>query len=399
MSLDKTDFENILLEDLVELVDGKVPEGQRLEYKSALYGDTDGDKLEMLKDVSSFANSLGGHLIIGLREENGIPVSLDGIEIFDLDAEILKIENRISSSIQPRVQNIRIKALALGNDHFCIIIRIPKSWRPPHRVIFQGKNRFHARNSAGVYEPDVEELRVLFNTGLQVQEKIRVFRDERLSLVLAGHGPRELSSTEGRLILHLIPFASLVADIQIDLKKAKELATHFSPIERDGLRPRFNIDGFINLRGTDDNLGYTQVFRNGIIESTFAEISFVTGTRRCISSVRFESALLENLTSYIEGLRLLDVPLPLAVVATIEGVNGFEYITSAPQFAIHPIEPFRQDVVYLPQVVIENYGSVADYHRAVKPMIDALWNAAGYPEAQCFTGENGLWVRNREVIE
>ncbi len=42
------------------LLDNRVPESEILDYKRECYGSKDADKRELLKDVSSFANSRGG---------------------------------------------------------------------------------------------------------------------------------------------------------------------------------------------------------------------------------------------------------------------------------------------------------------------------------------------------
>jgi hypothetical protein len=52
--------------DIQSLVDNKVAEAKIIEYKSVLPGASDGDKREFLSDVSSFANTIGGHLIYGV---------------------------------------------------------------------------------------------------------------------------------------------------------------------------------------------------------------------------------------------------------------------------------------------------------------------------------------------
>lgn len=63
MSIEKSDFDSIGESDLHELIDAQVPEGLRLDYKLKNYGRSDSDKRELLKDVSAFANSHGGHLV------------------------------------------------------------------------------------------------------------------------------------------------------------------------------------------------------------------------------------------------------------------------------------------------------------------------------------------------
>ena len=55
------------------------------------------------------------------------------------------------------------------------------------------------------------------------------------------------------------------------------------------------------------------------------------------------------------------------------------------------IIPFPFNVMRLPECVIEDYGMQDDYLRAMRPAIDALWNAAGYPKAFTFNGD-GVWT-------
>ena len=51
MPIERTDFENLSAADLQELLDARVPEGLRIEYKRELYGNRDEDKRECLKDI------------------------------------------------------------------------------------------------------------------------------------------------------------------------------------------------------------------------------------------------------------------------------------------------------------------------------------------------------------
>jgi hypothetical protein len=48
MPIDRLDFDNISEADLIELLTTKVPEGLRIEYKQALYGNSDAEKREAL---------------------------------------------------------------------------------------------------------------------------------------------------------------------------------------------------------------------------------------------------------------------------------------------------------------------------------------------------------------
>jgi predicted HTH transcriptional regulator len=77
--------------DLQRLIDDGVPEGREIDYKLDLTVGTDEQKKEFLADVSSFANTVGGTLYIGIREENLLPVELVGLSVADQDLEIQRI--------------------------------------------------------------------------------------------------------------------------------------------------------------------------------------------------------------------------------------------------------------------------------------------------------------------
>ena len=189
MPIDRLDFENISESDLVELVLEQVPEGLRIDYKRDLYGNSDADKREALKDISGFANAYGGHLIIGMKEENGFASGISGVANVNPDDVVLRLEQLARMGIEPRIQGLRIRAVQLSTGTYCFIIRIPKSWHPPHRVCAHNSNRFWIRNSGGTHEASVDELRTLFTLGADAAHRIQQFRDERLHEITSGREP------------------------------------------------------------------------------------------------------------------------------------------------------------------------------------------------------------------
>lgn len=387
LSIDRFDFNQITEGDLSELVVGQVPEGLRIEYKRDLYGNSDADKREVLKDISGFANAFGGHLIIGIEEQNGLPVSIPGVADGNPDEIVLRLEQIARTGLEPRIQGLRIQAVPLSNGSYCFVVRIPHSWHPPHRVSAQNSNRFWIRNSGGTHEAGVDELRTLFTMGADAQHRVMQFRDERLREILNGQGSRPLQS-DGRLILHIVPLAAVTSSLQVDLEKALQLHQAFWPIGSSGMSPRFNLEGFINERGGDLNMGYTQIFRNGVIEATKASIVRTIDGKKYMPS-GIEKQIFDVLHKYINGLRDLGVPPPLVVLFTLEGVRGAAYKISNNIFG-DPEPVIERDVVFLPECIINEYGETIEYHRAVKPAFDALWNTAGRSSAQSFLA-NGQW--------
>src|SRR5437764_9508695 len=89
--------------DIERFVAERWPEGKTLDYKRDLYGGKDDDKKELLKDVSSFANTLGGDILIGVDEDQGLPTAIPGITV-DPDKEKLRLEEIIRRGLEPRIE-------------------------------------------------------------------------------------------------------------------------------------------------------------------------------------------------------------------------------------------------------------------------------------------------------
>jgi hypothetical protein len=388
MSIERADFDSINDEDLQELVEAQVPEGLRLDFKLKEYGKSDSEKREFLKDLSALANSHGGHLVLGIEEVSGVAKAVVGIAHIDPDAEILRMEQIARNGLEPPISGLRMKAISLASERCVLLLRVPRSWNPPHRVVAQGSNRFYIRHSAGVHEPSVEELRTLFTQSVLALEQARKFREERLKYILDRRGERPLEGG-GRLIIHIVPVAAFSGAIHLDVEQVHAQHKAFRPIGSMDMTPRFNYYGFINERGGEQNRGYTQVFRNGSLEATKANIVRERNGSRFISGLALERQIFEVFSPYLMGLRDVGVPPPLIIMFTFEGVGSATY-----KLAKYPRDydqRLPEDLLFLPECVLEDYGTEADHHKVVRPAFDALWNAIGYSRSQLFSKE-GLWV-------
>ena len=68
-------FDQIDEGHLQRLIPIGAAESREIEYKSQTYGKNDKAKTEFLADISSFANTIGGDLIIGMSATNGVPIA------------------------------------------------------------------------------------------------------------------------------------------------------------------------------------------------------------------------------------------------------------------------------------------------------------------------------------
>ena len=154
------------------------------------------------------------------------------------------------------------------------------------------------------------------------------------------------------------------------------------------MTPRFNYYGFVNERGGEVNRGYTQIFRNGCLEATFADLIRERNGARLISGFALEQKIVEALPNYISGLRALGVPPPLVVLLTLEGIGGVEYFVSRDNFDSNP--PLPENTLKLPECVLQDFGSDAEHQEIVRPALDTLWNSIGYSRDQFFNAA-GHW--------
>ncbi len=129
-------------------------EGLRVEYKGTF---DDNVRRNLAKVVSSFANSLGGVLVVGVNTVNG--AVQPPIEGFEVPAEelTLTVENICLQGINPPlIPRITMIPGDVPNRKF-LVIEVDESWEAPHAI--ENSKRVYVRtgNAANPYDlADVE---------------------------------------------------------------------------------------------------------------------------------------------------------------------------------------------------------------------------------------------------
>ncbi len=385
----------ITADDLRGLVTGSVREGRMLDYKRELPGPSDADKKEFLADVSSFANAAGGYLIYGVEEDDGVATAVRGLGPFAEDRERLRLESLIRDAMEPRVPGVQLKSIAGFERGPALIVHIPKSWCGPHMVTLQGSSRFYSRSSAGKFQMDVAELRAAFAAISELPTRIRRWRDERLSAIIAGDGPIRLTGSSC-LVVHLIPLDSFANEWRFhanDIEPRQIDVTPLGAIRAGGISYRLNVDGamaFCMRQGDRSHaVSYTQLFRSGRIEAVTADLLEESRGMRLIASVAYEKDIIDSTKSYLRSLSGLGVQPPIVFLLSVIGAKG-AHMALAPRFR-HSIQqdPVDRDMLLLPDVVIDRIP--CDVPRVLRPAFDAVWNACGISQSLNFD-EDGNWA-------
>jgi hypothetical protein len=390
MALEKT-FDDINETDVRQLTEDRITERKTIEYKECLPDEKHDSKKEFLADVSSFGNTVGGYLLYGIKEENGIPVALPGVINKDLDHETQRLENLLRDSIQPRLQGISIKSINIEEAKPVLIVHVPQSWSKPHVVNFQGHWRFYARNSAGKYPLDVMELKSVFLATSALGERIRNFHFDRLTKIASEETPTPLGE-KARIILHIVPYSAFESRPSLSFAPIEKDVWSFPLIYSSVSGHRYNLDGLMAYSDRSNNLSgaYAQVFRNGIIESVNTTLFSSGDGDLLIPSVIFEEKLVEALKDCLALHQKLSITPPSVLMVSLTGVRGYKLAVHHRLDIWHEqaVNRIDRDTLLLPEVIVEDYAINPGI--ILRPIFDAVWNSAGWPRSYGYN-ETGEW--------
>ena len=382
-------FDDIDAATMQALIEAGASESVHLDFKRDSYGNADADKKELLKDITAFANALGGHLIIGMDEEDGAASALTLLAGIDVDQELLRLESITRTGVEPTIIGLRMKRIDVEGGSI-ILIHVPRSFNPPHRVIFKNTNRYYARNSAGVHELSLEELRMLFGEQRSIEERAKAFIGGRFLRIQGNDGAMPIPVSDGVLVMHLVPLSDFGAARRNDISDL--LAQHqlFRPIGSTGFSSRVNLEGYCVYRGGDICHGYTQIFRDGSLEATTASMFRIREGQRYFPSLALPERLIEAIKHYMKGLRAIEASPPILLQISAMNVQGIRMGVDRAQFWDEP-PPYERDELHLPPTVITEYREDDNYESVIAEQMDFLWNAFNFDRCFYFD-EEGKWV-------
>ena len=405
MTLRHIQLERIDQSDLQRLVEAAVSESRDIEYKREAYGRSDKDHGEFLADVSSFANTVGGDIIIGMAARAGVPTNVVPLNI-DVDAEIRRLEEIARSGLQPRIFGLAARAIPIADGGSVLVIRIPHSYNQPHRIVRQGPghHRFWARSSAGKYEPNVDELRLLFTRAPQIADRVRDFRFDRITKIVANDGPVPLIDGH-MLIMHVGPLSAFDfgQSFQLDIgQNPHQVFTAFPPLGGQVGHYRINMDGCLVLSNVQadgkTHRAYAQVFRSGIVEAVASSFLMGDGSTQSplrLTSIRTEATIVKFSHIYLQALQARDAVPPYVILVSLVGVKGVPY-SFAMGNSVFEDEAgvLDRDQIHFSEVVIEDVPlDRYEYAKLLRPLLDQTANAAGRAASPSFDHSGRFCLR------
>lgn len=171
-------------ERLEQMIADGVEENLSLDYKRADALDrTDGNKFEITKDVSAFANSAGGVLIYGIAEPNDkakrhLPERLDPVRRVDVSKEWLE---QVIQTIQPRVEGVVIHPVTIDEQAglVCYVVEVPQS----HTAHQARDHVYHQRLNFNVLPMEDHRIREVMNRKTHPKIRASIFINRNTSRI------------------------------------------------------------------------------------------------------------------------------------------------------------------------------------------------------------------------
>lgn len=387
--------EDITKEDITSLIENCVCENKTLEYKRELNIETDSEKKEFLADITSFANSIGGDIIIGVEEDEKekIPTKICGILYSNEDTLIRKLESFIRDSIQPIILNIQYHIIELEEKRCILVIRIPQSLIAPHRIEFKGSSKFFTRNNKGKYPMDVNELRLAFNSGIDLSKRIEEFKMNRYYNLISNKF-NLLTSNSPILVAHYIPISAFNNSLQLfsisDIKQAIKESN--SSAFGNTTRNTINIDRISMNYNQFDEKSLANFQNNGIIEKAtcnlFEKDFDLPGIMpKIVVDCIFSEPLLNNIIQDFDEMKKYYTSLGITspIIVSYAFLNAINYTIPNRRAMYHVLGKIDKEILCINDLYIDDFNKKSE--TILKPVFDSIWNACGYEKCPAFDNE------------
>jgi hypothetical protein len=345
-----------------------------------------------LAEVTSFANTTGGDLIIGVPDPEDVNEGEDAelwwITEYDRDKYKLDWENLIRTSTDPRLRTHEIRTLSNPDGAgFVAIVRVQPSTVSPHRVTLGSKKPFYGRNSAGKYQFDAGQLREKFIEQYSLREEVESFLAERITKIRGGDTPAPFEPGPS-MVLHVIPSTAFNLRSEIEISSDGKDSFSGLPLfhrDRGGLihsHARRNVDGIVNSQDIgnfrksseedEPQSEYVQIFNDGRIEAvhSFHFRNDLSDEDRIGFSTLYE-ILYDRLPDYTGFLAERDISPPIFLYLTFVDAEGF--VTTSDKS--RDSKKLDREIATLPVVTLESYDKSTE--KMTKAFMQHIWHAFG----------------------
>lgn len=303
------------------LIERRAPESDTLDYKKIIKVDTRQLKLELAKDVSSFANERGGVLLYGVPEDNSgeapIPQVLADCGMTIPPGLPETVENILLETIDPPLPECHVRVVTLGAEpnKRVLFIYHPASWNRPHMTLYED-GRYYRRGSFRAVIMKEREVEALYAMRLASAQTAQKFFSS------AEFGP--LPEREPSIRVGICPRFSLVRRETMRERTFVDWLDGNPPGGRRGAWAPF-LDGWRFVAYAEGPVGGRQfdvrLFHSGAVSCTAAMSDLIPRNKIRLLSVErdLNKYALDVATKAFEVLRIVG---PLTIRVSLSNVAG-----------------------------------------------------------------------------
>jgi hypothetical protein len=383
-----TSLRDIRGADVRRLVEIGLEEHLQLEYKSALYEDTDRGNREFLQDICMFANSSGGILLLGISErraEDGQPTGVPdpaaplGIELPNPEMVLAAYDARVTAAVEERLP-LEMAAIDVGQARRVIAIRVPDSVRKPHAVSYQGRIYFPGRRERQRYSLSVRGIKELtMRTASRLQQSEETLNNALSQVTLAQDRPY--------LIAGILPV--FFEDFLVDLRN-ENLRLAVSRFSRTGQAEFGNVSySFQGMERRHERFDHTvQLRRNGLLRVS-QQVPLIPRDDVQQFGVKGIDSLFRHVVAQapsVFGAAGLGPPYVVSMTLRIQRpVTGVYAALGGGEEHTQPVPPgdFRFPFMQIDELV--------NINRILKPFCDQVHQMFGKEASPSFNA-NGDWI-------
>ena len=368
-------------DDLQSMLDNPdYRENEYLDYKStfSLYDYSKDQKKERQKaiselrsDVCAFANSNGGYLLYGIREDgNGIPKELCGIELPDSNTDKfeLSLKNWLQT-IMPKVPRFRLSFIHLTNGKYIVVLYVHHDSFAPYVHLDNEKcYRIYKRAGNSKVIMTYAELKNMFNQSPALERELQNFRRERIDY-FRSHDDTQKQEYSKFLIFHIIPETFLDSSYNKTMFALEKSGTLFSSMFssfscRTSSLPMVDGLRYINYNTRNE----CRVFNSGTAEVFYPladdlGVGFNSNSRGFFPSEYIWPMLEKVLNHYTQLMEKTLDTHRVYVCISIIGCKGVQ--TEARQLQ-HTISTIDRDVLLCNPILFEDIGSLEENEVDIK---------------------------------
>ena len=386
--------------DLEKMIEAGAQEGQRIDYKKEYPTNwNDKAKHSLAADAVAFANTKGGTLIFGITQgSNAEAVQINPQQILSTDDERVKLHSFLSDLVEPSLPGIQTHAVPVavnGVSGYVMLVHIPQSWTGPHRS--KMSNQFLIRDGLKNKTLDIPEIRSLFLGSENRIQNLQNFRTERLSKVMTGDTPFKLADGSV-LVVHIAPIQALLGQVSPDIVQYSGLRRKIPIVAATGGAAlyKINLDGAVGARNTTAGVthGYTVIFRNGFIESTWVQTTKNPDSTAnpSLPGGSFEGHLRNFVLSLRDEINHWGAGSEILVMLSLLRADGMRLAYSR-DFSGDESGIFDRDILAFPDIEMDSERS--DLMQQLRPLFNMVWQAAGFNGSPNFNN-SGDWVPPRQ---